>query len=45
VLLTSGYSPEDIGSRAAVDGSLPILAKPYRRSDLAAQLRAALDAT
>jgi PAS domain S-box-containing protein len=44
VLLTSGYSREDLWSRTDAGASLPILPKPYKQTDLAAQLRAVLDA-
>jgi hypothetical protein len=40
-LLTSGYSA---GHRPGHDPSLPMLHKPYTRVQLAAHLRAALDA-
>ncbi|HEX7966797.1 MAG TPA: PAS domain-containing protein [Stellaceae bacterium] len=44
VLLTSGYSRESLSSRTAPAGNFPVLSKPYKPSDLGAQLRAVLDA-
>ncbi len=43
VLLTSGY-PEDVfAAHGPLEDGLPLLRKPYRRADLAAALRTALD--
>jgi sensor domain CHASE-containing protein/nitrogen-specific signal transduction histidine kinase len=44
ILFTSGYSNDPIIDRHGSDPDLPILAKPYRRSQLAAKLRQVLDA-
>jgi CheY-like chemotaxis protein len=42
VLLTSGYAGFDTGERGATE--FPVLAKPYRRAELARRVRATLDA-
>jgi CheY-like chemotaxis protein len=39
VLLTSGYSKEVFHPHGGIDPALSILRKPYRRDDLAQQLR------
>jgi len=44
VLFTSGYSQETIIHHGHLDAGVLLLAKPYRKSDLARQLRAALAA-
>ena len=43
VLLTSGYAGFDSDTGRGV-GEFPVLAKPYRRADLARRVRATLDA-
>jgi PAS domain S-box-containing protein len=42
VLFTSGYALETLIARGRLDANASILNKPYRRADLAAQLRALL---
>jgi PAS domain S-box-containing protein len=44
VLLSSGHSRESLTHRTPLDEGLPLLAKPYKQANLAAQLRAAFDA-
>jgi CheY-like chemotaxis protein/two-component sensor histidine kinase len=45
ILFTSGYTNEMFAASApAIDGATNFLAKPYRRRELAAKLRAVLDA-
>ena len=43
-LFTSGYSETDIAMRSLLDPGVPFLAKPWAITDLARQVRAALDA-
>jgi CheY-like chemotaxis protein len=43
VLFTSGYSHEAIIHHGHLDPGVLLLAKPYRRADLAREIRAALD--
>jgi CheY-like chemotaxis protein len=42
VLFTSGYSNEAIIHHGHLDAGVLLLAKPYRKSDLAQMIRAAL---
>ena len=44
VLLTTGYSGQTAGGLDAFQDSLPLLRKPYRRSELAQKIREALTA-
>jgi CheY-like chemotaxis protein len=44
VLLTSGFSNEETGEPAADNGDFPLLRKPYAKKELAAAVRAVLDA-
>jgi CheY-like chemotaxis protein len=44
VLFTSGYSQETIIHHGHLDAGVLLLAKPYRKSDLAQMIRAALAA-
>jgi len=44
VLFTSGYSNEAIIHHGHLDAGVLLLAKPYRKSDLARMIRAALAA-
>jgi len=44
VLFTSGYALETLIARGRLDANASVLNKPYRRADLAAQLRALLEA-
>ena len=41
VLLTSGYTGEALAGQHSVPADVPVLAKPYRREELAAQLKVA----
>ena len=43
-LFTSGYSEQFLKDRGSIDADVPILGKPYRRQQLAAAIRGALDA-
>jgi DNA-binding NarL/FixJ family response regulator len=43
VLFTSGYSNEAIIHHGHLDPGVMLLAKPYRRSDIARMIRATLD--
>jgi PAS domain S-box-containing protein len=43
VLMTSGFIDSAIMRRAMLDGSIDVLAKPYKIDDLARRVRAALD--
>jgi CheY-like chemotaxis protein len=45
VLYTSGYSQSAIIHNGRLDAGVVLLAKPYRRSDLAQMIRVALDGT
>jgi signal transduction histidine kinase/CheY-like chemotaxis protein len=42
VLLTTGYAAQITGSRTASAGGFPLIAKPYRRNELALKLREVL---
>ena len=44
ILLTSGYTESMIVQQGGLDPELNLLNKPYRRSELAARIRATLDA-
>jgi len=39
VLLTSGYTAAALSKEQVLTEELPVLSKPYRRDELAAQLR------
>jgi CheY-like chemotaxis protein len=43
VLLTSGYSRERVSHSASMDEGMSVIAKPYKKAELAARLRAVLD--
>jgi hypothetical protein len=43
VLLTSGYSRERLSHSASTDEGMSVIAKPYKKAELAARLRAVLD--
>jgi FixJ family two-component response regulator len=43
VLLTSGFSESSILYRGILDGSIEVLAKPYKVEDLARRVRSILD--
>jgi FixJ family two-component response regulator len=44
VLFTSGYSEDAIVHHGRLDAGVLLLAKPYRKADLARMVRVALDA-
>jgi CheY-like chemotaxis protein len=44
VLYTSGYTEDAIIHQGRLDAGVLLLAKPYRKSDLARMIRRALDA-
>jgi len=43
VLYTSGYSEDAIAHQGRLDPGVQLLAKPYRKADLARKLRRVLD--
>jgi hypothetical protein len=43
VLFTSGYTQDAIVHQGRLDAGVLLLAKPYRKSDLARMIRTALD--
>jgi CheY-like chemotaxis protein len=43
VLLTTGYAPDALARRGVGASRFPVLDKPYRRADLLAKVREALD--
>jgi len=43
VLLTSGYSRERVSHSASMDEGMSVIAKPYKKAELAVRLRAVLD--
>lgn len=44
VLLTSGYSRENLASQPSVDQAVPVISKPYKQAELAAMLRSVIEA-